>query len=447
MNFAFLFIGLVFLALTLTIFFVVGVIRRGAIELPVKVDNEDRAASAPPSTQFNKKVSLSKDIAGTQGRRVFTIAWGFGLFGMLFFSLSAAKPLVASIFGNSLLIAGGALFIGGLLGFLFGIPRTSQADPSADSSNGAARNTISYKVNTNLEQISDWLTKILVGVGLTQLAKIPEHVDKLARSLAPALGANPSSGVYGISLIVFFISTGFLFGYMVTRIYITRIFQAAEKSLTEKVDDLEKKTEKIDDLEKKQLQSNLDAAALDIASKLLSGTSVENTFNEKEISDAFAKASSFARLSIFNQASSIRANNWKANKAIMEKVIPVFKGLIQSEKTPGDHRYWGELAFALKDSTNPDFAEARKYFTIAIDMRGDYHHHGYTIYEYCRAVCNIKLDQNFQQKKESSEATKTTISKDLDAIIWEVGIPGFNDLTKYDPEIPEWISLNNYITP
>jgi predicted secreted protein len=58
------------------------------------------------------------------------------------------------------------LLIGGLLGFLFGIPRTLQQEASqATEQNRKDRpQETNYAVNTNLDQISDWLTKILVGV-------------------------------------------------------------------------------------------------------------------------------------------------------------------------------------------------------------------------------------------------------------------------------------------
>lgn len=56
---------------------------------------------------------------------------------------------------------------GFLLGFLFGIPRVLQADaarqPGKDS--GLPSDEYTQRVNTSLEQISDWLTKIILGLG------------------------------------------------------------------------------------------------------------------------------------------------------------------------------------------------------------------------------------------------------------------------------------------
>jgi hypothetical protein len=61
------------------------------------------------------------------------------------------------------LTAGGAAgFTGGLLGFIFGVPKTLAV--GSRTAGGGPANT--SRTNTNLEQISDWLTQILVGAGL-----------------------------------------------------------------------------------------------------------------------------------------------------------------------------------------------------------------------------------------------------------------------------------------
>jgi hypothetical protein len=62
--------------------------------------------------------------------------------------------------GAGVAIAIASAATGYLLGFLFGISRSLQGGDSSES------NSQSFPGNTNLEQISDWLTKILVGVGL-----------------------------------------------------------------------------------------------------------------------------------------------------------------------------------------------------------------------------------------------------------------------------------------
>lgn len=85
-----------------------------------------------------------------------------------------------------------------------------------------------YQVNTNLEQISDWLTKILVGVGLVQLGKVPDYARSLGSSLAPCLGDAPCSGAIAVTLVLAFLVFGFLIGYLVTRLYVTGALKRAE---------------------------------------------------------------------------------------------------------------------------------------------------------------------------------------------------------------------------
>jgi hypothetical protein len=89
---------------------------------------------------------------------------------------------VVSIFSHGTLIALAFGSIGSLIGFLFGIPRTLQLEvPITPKTQDAGKSdgkddSFRQNVNTNLEQISDWLTKILVGVGLTQLDQAPQRL-------------------------------------------------------------------------------------------------------------------------------------------------------------------------------------------------------------------------------------------------------------------------------
>lgn len=73
-----------------------------------------------------------------------------------------------------------AYCVGGfLIGFLFGIPKVLQANETV-----AARANPQYRVNKNLEQISDWLTKIIVGLGLVQLRSVPRNLYDAATWMA-----------------------------------------------------------------------------------------------------------------------------------------------------------------------------------------------------------------------------------------------------------------------
>ena len=130
-----------------------------------------------------------------------------------------------------------ALACGGLIGFLFGIPRVLQDNMPAT----AVRETVDggpeppvrkplyrMQVNTNLEQISDWLTKIIVGFGLIQLRNIPDHLNRLSLFVAGGLGTLPQAQVLAIALLLYFFVIGFLGGYLMTRIYLAQAFSRAD---------------------------------------------------------------------------------------------------------------------------------------------------------------------------------------------------------------------------
>lgn len=59
---------------------------------------------------------------------------------------------VASCAGIVLMTAGAAWLIGALLGFIFGVPHMRENAPNGDR----------YRPGTSLEEISDWLTKMVI---------------------------------------------------------------------------------------------------------------------------------------------------------------------------------------------------------------------------------------------------------------------------------------------
>jgi hypothetical protein len=127
-----------------------------------------------------------------------------------------------AVAGVAVLLAGASALTGGMLGFLFGVPRTLQQEGSNSATKagataadtGSAEHRIDYRVNTNLEQISDWLTKILVGVGLTQIPAIRDGVRSLTVFAAQGLGPQGQSQVFAFALLSYFTVLGFLFGYL-----------------------------------------------------------------------------------------------------------------------------------------------------------------------------------------------------------------------------------------
>jgi hypothetical protein len=137
----------------------------------------------------------------------------------------------------SLLWALGCLAVGALAGFVFGIPRVQQDAPVVPPSGAAAapaavepitRRKYKLLANTNLEQISDWLTKIIVGVGLVEAKQIPGYLGRLARFIGLAIRPADGGEVFALAITMHFAVWGFICAYLMTRVYLTGTFFRAE---------------------------------------------------------------------------------------------------------------------------------------------------------------------------------------------------------------------------
>jgi hypothetical protein len=152
-------------------------------------------------------------------------AWGSGS------GIDITKRTIG-VLGAASLLSLACLAMGSLIGFLFGIPRTVQSsEPGGTPGKRAGDATSRQEVNTNLEQISDWLTKILVGVGLTQLKDIPNELWRFANVFSPAMSAWAS-----LAVILNFLIVGFFLGYLLTRLFLAGAFREADDtSITEQL--------------------------------------------------------------------------------------------------------------------------------------------------------------------------------------------------------------------
>lgn len=162
------------------------------------------------------------------------MAWHTGV------DTSAAMPMLWSL---------ACLVVGLFLGFLFGIPKvlqsgalTSTAAPDGPGSVGGAQPGRTYQqlVNTNLTEISDWLTKIIVGLGLINLGNIPGLLNDLASTIASGMQDPADQEAFALSLIVFFSIVGFLYGYLSTRLFLARALGTADAESTRQRDLLQK---------------------------------------------------------------------------------------------------------------------------------------------------------------------------------------------------------------
>lgn len=152
-------------------------------------------------------------------------------------------------FAIAMLVFLAAASLGAIIGFLFGVPRpisesgppaatqsarpptpvpTPAAGPPAppqSAMGGTAANSSGspgWQANTNLTQISDWLTKIIVGVGLVESYKIAA----VARTLDEYISLHFFEGYIGTALVMpALMLAGLIFGFMYSYLF-TQLFLA-----------------------------------------------------------------------------------------------------------------------------------------------------------------------------------------------------------------------------
>ncbi|HEY6331540.1 MAG TPA: hypothetical protein VI756_19600 [Blastocatellia bacterium] len=186
----------------------------------------------------------SNETSSSRLEYVHIVQWFFvplGILGLLMVCLhrdSAVGITNLVLWALALFVAGGAV------GFIFGIPKVVQGlkddetRPSGDATHSDGRSeaqkaeAFGYRqfVNTSLGEISDWLTKIIVGLGLVKLQSVPHYLAALAAVL---VGGGRSSGLafsFASAEITYFTIFGFLFGYLSTRLFLSGAFSREDRS-------------------------------------------------------------------------------------------------------------------------------------------------------------------------------------------------------------------------
>jgi hypothetical protein len=159
-----------------------------------------------------------------------------GLLIVIIFALTTGLNL-----GLLLLWSLAYVVTGGLLGFIFSVPKLISdakgmiANPENLTDNAkqkASVATLKTKVqeNTNLTQISDWLTKVIIGATLVQVRQIPKFVLQVATHMGKGLStgafsaSNEQAVTASAAIIIFFSVWGFICGYLVMKLVLTEQF-------------------------------------------------------------------------------------------------------------------------------------------------------------------------------------------------------------------------------
>ncbi len=165
-----------------------------------------------------KKISFTEFLIGLLG----VLGISLGILGGYIYSISIKSENNTEIFATIAMVSASAYVFGNLIGFLFGIPRTNEKNLNSDTYDNSkeSKNNINYRVNTNLEQVSDWLTKIIVGVGLVELSEIKSNVLSISAKIASDIKWQHAESMI-IATIIYFLILGFFVVYYATRLWLT----------------------------------------------------------------------------------------------------------------------------------------------------------------------------------------------------------------------------------
>ena len=192
-------------------------------------------AAASPGAQTSG-TGVSRFAGHVIGELTALVAVG-ALIGFFFGIAQPKDRWSIALYASVIALASSA--VGGLLGLLFGIPRALAGSPTSpapgvtpasgpEASQQSATKSHGYSANTNLEQVSDWLTKLLLGAGLTQLARLPGSLQHLGSFLAPELGGGNGNS-FAVTLVVFNLLAGFFLAFLATRLRLGAAFREADE--------------------------------------------------------------------------------------------------------------------------------------------------------------------------------------------------------------------------
>lgn len=122
-----------------------------------------------------------------------------------------------SYLGVGMSTAVAAFLSGCLIGFLFGIPKVISSGQLRQQGSGE------FSPSSNLAEVSDWLTKLLLGAGLVQLthlaAPISHLIDSVAAGLTTASAPSSAAKVMAGTILFGYAAVGMLDAYVVTTMW------------------------------------------------------------------------------------------------------------------------------------------------------------------------------------------------------------------------------------
>jgi hypothetical protein len=188
-------------------------------------------------------------------------------------------PITITEMGGKILFIGIILGISAFIssyfmGTLFGMPKRNNNKES------------DYSLNNSLVEISDWLTKIIVGLGLVNLKQIPDYLISLGEYVrASSKYDGQLLNIYSIGIVIYFGFLGLYIGYNYMRLVLSNKYKYADDNLIRK--ELEMAIEKIDEVkeEVKQKENKIIQTQSLVQEKEQLTKSLMTKVNETSMSD------------------------------------------------------------------------------------------------------------------------------------------------------------------
>lgn len=199
---------------------------------------------------------LVRDTSGriSEIERALSAIRGFSILGFFAVAVYGAQANPTShLVGASIALLGaaGAFAIGAALGFLFGLPRwseqappaapavaTSGQPPGVETLGTAATVLAPVRHNTGLEKVMDWLTTLIVGLGLVHLRDAYNYATDISIWLTRAISGDvmasyPANGSAGGAIILAYVVAGFFLSYLWAQRYMPGEMAQAERDSRE----------------------------------------------------------------------------------------------------------------------------------------------------------------------------------------------------------------------
>lgn len=201
--------------------------------------------TGPDKNDQSNNVDRTKKIEDEHAKRAGFVTLGlagFGFISLLVYSFSSTNiSNWFTLYGTLTLVGGASFLTGNLAGLIFGIPKMETGKQPAQNGEENDQDTEvdkvrtlnsqhnKYQVNTNLQEVSDWLTKILLGLGLAHIYEFPGFLGNIGNTLTADFANITGAETAVIATIIHFFASGFLGGYLLTRLYLTGALQTAEQ--------------------------------------------------------------------------------------------------------------------------------------------------------------------------------------------------------------------------